>query len=430
VEKSSKLLDLEWLLSLPPWNGVNYTPLSFTQELLDKLGNPQNSYRSIHIAGTNGKGTVASLLNHILVKKAYVPKVGLMSSPHIFNINERCLINSCPVSDEELNLALARVKECCDQIGTTPTFFVAITAAIFKIFEEQKVELAIIEVGLGGRFDATNLISAPEISIITSIGLDHQEQLGNSIEKIALNKAGIIKQRTNLILGELDEVAKQTIMLEAKSKGVTPIIAGCNSFYNTLILSPNFIPKFFLNNLKIVLSCAEYLKVSTDNLMEVISDYHWPRRFNIWEKTEEDLASCFIIDGAHNPPAVELFLESLFKFSTFKTRYKKLIFMFAFLERKEWYQSVTIIKRYLKEHSDIEITCAAICMSEEFVSAEGYSDFKGCKIIKTESELKSFINDKFLSGELMGIFGSLKLPTQIEDALLLEGFSKVSFLNH
>lgn len=429
MASSSKLSGLNWLSGLPPWDGVNYTPLSFTKVLLEKLGNPQNSYRTIHIAGTNGKGTVASLLNHILVKTGYAPQVGLMSSPHIYEANERCLINSAPISNSELDRALLKVQECCLQMETMPTFFVAITAAIFKIFAEQKVDLAIIEVGLGGRFDATNLIQASEMAIITSIGLDHQEQLGTSLNEIALNKAGIIKNNSKLILGDLAKDAKDIVLREAELKGTNVLFAENLSSRVVELFGDKFIPRFFSENIKIVLSCLDHLDLKPTNLPEILSDYYWPRRFNIWGKKSDSGGSCFIVDGAHNPPGVEMFLEDLLRFNNSQQEFKKVQLLFGFLKRKEWSQSANIIRRFLREHKNIQISCAAICIDPEFVSFEEYAKFFKCEFITTTTELRQFIAKASLNKNLVAVFGSLKLPHEIEDQLEKEHFKKNSFLN-
>ncbi|MCX7735134.1 MAG: bifunctional folylpolyglutamate synthase/dihydrofolate synthase [Candidatus Kapabacteria bacterium] len=158
------------------------------QNLLIKINNPQNNFESIHIAGTNGKGSVSSMIASVLTSSGY--KVGLYTSPHILKFNERIKIDGEEIDDDYLincSEELLRLTQ-----GEEITFFEITTALAFKYYSEKNVDVAVIETGMGGRFDATNIIS-PILSVITSISFDHQEYLGNSIKEIASEKAGIIK---------------------------------------------------------------------------------------------------------------------------------------------------------------------------------------------------------------------------------------------
>ncbi|MDO8481367.1 MAG: Mur ligase family protein, partial [Nanoarchaeota archaeon] len=176
---------LDWLNSLEgmPWN----LSLDRITALLEKLGNPHKQFKSIHVAGTNGKGSVCAMLESILRKAGY--KTGLYTSPHLRIFNERIQISGTLISDAELETLLTKIKP--HYAGQT--HFEVVTAAAFLYFAEQKVDIAVIETGLGGRLDATNVIT-PLVSVITTISLEHTDYLGNTIEKIAFEKAGIIKR--------------------------------------------------------------------------------------------------------------------------------------------------------------------------------------------------------------------------------------------
>jgi len=182
------------------------------QKLSDFLGNPHNTFKSIHIAGTNGKGSVSHMLAAILQTAGY--KTGLYTSPHLRDFRERIKINGEMVTEEFIIDFTQRIKTISESIE--PSFFEITVAMAFEYFAEQKVDIAVIETGLGGRFDSTNIIT-PELSVITNIGWDHMNILGDSLEKIAFEKAGIIKQGTPVIAGEVlpatekifDEVAKE-----------------------------------------------------------------------------------------------------------------------------------------------------------------------------------------------------------------------------
>ena len=162
--------------------------LDHTVELLNRCGNPQNNFQSIHVAGTNGKGSICSMLASILMNAGY--KVGLYSSPHLINFNERIRINNICITNNEIASFIEKKRKDIDEIKST--FFETTTVMAFDHFSLNKIDIAIVETGLGGRLDATNVIT-PIITAISSISLDHRDMLGDNIVKIAKEKAGIIK---------------------------------------------------------------------------------------------------------------------------------------------------------------------------------------------------------------------------------------------
>ncbi len=175
-------------------------------KLCASLGNPHHDYPTIHIAGTNGKGSTAAMIASVLTASGY--KTGLYTSPHLLKFNERIRINGKPISDKEL---VTYTKIIRDEVkNTKATFFEATTAIAFKYFSDQKIDIAVIETGLGGRLDATNIIT-PLISIITTIGLEHTEYLGSTTSKIAREKAGIIKHRVPCLTAVNDKAAYKVI---------------------------------------------------------------------------------------------------------------------------------------------------------------------------------------------------------------------------
>ncbi len=172
--------------------------LNNTIHLCKSLGNPQQKLKSIHIAGTNGKGSVSHMLAAIFQTSGY--KTGLYTSPHLKDFRERIKVNGEMVSEEFVIDFTGRIEPMIDEIE--PSFFEITVAMAFDYFEKQEVDIAIIETGLGGRLDSTNIIT-PEISVITNIGWDHTNLLGDSLEKIAREKAGIIKEGIPVIIGEV-----------------------------------------------------------------------------------------------------------------------------------------------------------------------------------------------------------------------------------
>ncbi len=171
--------------------------LTNTKLLCEALGNPQNSFKSIHVGGTNGKGSVSHMLAAIFQTAGY--KTGLYTSPHLYDFRERIKLNGEMIPEEFVIDFVEKVKPLTEQIE--PSFFEITVAMAFHYFAKQQVDIAIIEVGLGGRLDSTNVIT-PELSIITNIGWDHMNMLGNSLEEIASEKAGIIKEEVPVVIGE------------------------------------------------------------------------------------------------------------------------------------------------------------------------------------------------------------------------------------
>jgi dihydrofolate synthase/folylpolyglutamate synthase len=189
--------------------------------LCEALGHPERDFTSIHVAGTNGKGSVTAMAHAALVSGGL--RAARYISPHLVDVNERFVIGSEPVDSESLNTVAAEVVPMAESLKAT--FFEATTAMAFALFSRAQVDVAVIEVGLGGRFDATNVLSPP-VAAITSIGLDHQQHLGDTLEAIAFEKAGIIKPDMAVVLGAMPEEAAAVIRATAADRGARVIAAG------------------------------------------------------------------------------------------------------------------------------------------------------------------------------------------------------------
>lgn len=194
--------------------------LNNTIVLCNALNNPQHLFKSIHIAGTNGKGSTSHMLAAMLQQQGY--KTGLYTSPHIKDFRERIRINGQPISKEFVIDFTEKTKTLCSEIK--PSFFELTVAMAFEYFAENKVDIAVIETGLGGRLDSTNVIN-PILSVITNIGFDHTNLLGNTLEQISFEKAGIIKANTPIIIGESLPYTKPVFEAKASEMNVSPIYA-------------------------------------------------------------------------------------------------------------------------------------------------------------------------------------------------------------
>ena len=199
------------------WRGSR-PGLSRVTELLEKLGNPQDSLKFIHVGGTNGKGSFCAMLSSILKESGL--KTGLFTSPYIENFNERMMINGENIPDSELAELTFQVSKIADKMDDPPTEFELITALAMLYFKNNECDIVVLEVGLGGRLDATNIIKNPVLSIISGIALDHTAILGDTVEEIAAEKAGIIKEGRPILLGcasaEKDrEIVRNVVSLHA-----------------------------------------------------------------------------------------------------------------------------------------------------------------------------------------------------------------------
>jgi len=297
--------------------------------ILEKIGNPQDNFISIHIAGTNGKGSVSSMIASILFSSGY--KVGLYTSPHIIGFNERIKINGKEIDDEYLiNYAELLLKESQSE---EITFFEITTALAFKYFSDNNVDVAVIETGMGGRFDATNIIN-PILSIITSISFDHQQYLGNTIKEIAFEKAGIIKPNTPTVTlnknPEVMEVIRNKCLemnsrlIEAQENISFVNISFKKDFKMSLELKANtLLPKKItvglcgyhqVENTQIVLAAIEILKSKLEitkesiiNGLEIVKE-----QTGLHGRIEMLRAEpLLLVDVAHNPSAVEQLVKTL-----------------------------------------------------------------------------------------------------------------------
>ncbi len=286
-------------------------------DLLVRLGNPQERYRAIHIGGTNGKGSTAALAASVLQAAGY--RVGLYTSPHLVDFRERVRVNGDPIPEDAVARLTARLRQAMGSTGT-PTFFEFTTALAFQHFAESEVEAAVIEVGLGGRFDATNTVR-PAVSVITTVALDHQDYLGESVGAIAFEKAGIIKRNVPVVTGRLSSEALEVIEQVARDRNAPvhrlardfqaagdPLTGFCYDGlrWNHRGLSCP-LPGFHqLDNAACALASLELaadvgLPVSEEAVRVGLRETHWEGRLEV-----ADRHPTLLLDGAHNPAAAEV----------------------------------------------------------------------------------------------------------------------------
>lgn len=272
--------------------------------LCDKLGNPQDDYKVIHIAGTNGKGSTATTLATILLEAGY--RVGKYTSPHILKFNERIRFNEADIADEDIVKYYSIVKQAIKDTGIKPTFFEVTTAIMFKYFSDMKADYVVLETGMGGRFDATNVVDA-ELCIITNVSFDHMEYLGDTIYKIACEKAGIIKKCRHVIVADSDpEFLKAIYEQNPAPVNVLEKYSDCSyklnfkEFTTDISIDNNeYVFSLFgdyqVKNFLCAYEAAVELGISKDIIKRAFKKVVWQCRFEIFEKDP-----LVILDGAHN----------------------------------------------------------------------------------------------------------------------------------
>ena len=304
------------------WKGSKLG-LDRTRELLGKLNDPQKELKFIHIAGTNGKGSTAAMLSSILEEAGY--RVGLYTSPFINRFNERMQVNHQPIPDEELAALTEYVRPHADAMADSPTEFELITALAMVWFARQKCDIVVLEVGMGGELDSTNIIDVPEAAVIAAMGLDHVKELGPTMADIARAKAGIIKEGGRVVSyggnPEADEViaavcrARNASLCQPDFSAIVPgdfsLEGQTFSYKGWRGLRIPLVGAYQMNNAAVVLETVEVLRqrgwsVSDEAVRQGLADTRWPARFEVLRRDP-----VFIVDGGHNPHGIRATAESL-----------------------------------------------------------------------------------------------------------------------
>ncbi|MGB4588175.1 MAG: folylpolyglutamate synthase/dihydrofolate synthase family protein, partial [Clostridiaceae bacterium] len=320
-------------------------------KLLELLGNPEKKLKFVHVAGTNGKGSTVAFLSSILIEAGY--KVGMYTSPGLHRFNDRIRVNNHDIEDERLAEITGIVKEKIDLMISenmeSPTEFEIVTAIAFLYYLEMSCDIVVLEVGLGGRLDSTNIIPAPLVSIITTIDYDHMDILGNTLTEIAREKAGILKRGTELILYPQQDEAEKVIL---KTADELKIKVHKVSFDDIEILDHDEYRQSFkkddevytigilgehqIKNAATAMEAAKVLRnkefiISNTQLKNGLSNARWPGRFEILSHQP-----LYVADGAHNLQGVKVLADNLRKYFTGK----KVIFIMGVLRDKKYEEMV------------------------------------------------------------------------------------------
>ena len=384
------------------------------KKLMEVLGNPQDDYPIIHVTGTNGKGSTIAMLSSLLVHHGQ--EVGAFVSPHLIDYTDRFLINGNVMPEEDFEIVGDLVQQAeaklIDEYEPL-SFFEIMTAMALVYFSRKKVEIALLEVGIGGLLDTTNIIHST-MSVITSIGMDHEEMLGNTLEEIAIQKTGIFKQNQEVVLGKLPTEALQVAEVVGKAYNcdihqferefrIEPFEKGLvftNTDTRIHISYLNLKGKYQLENAAVALECflrfekKFQLSIELSAIQESFQTVTWPGRMEVVHQSPT-----VILDGAHNIHALKRFVETVKQHGELEAQHT---ILFSALKRKHYIEMVDYLRKELPE-------ARLVVTTFEYTGAIEKTDYPSSEIEFVENAqqfIENYIN-KTSDQEILWITGSL-----------------------
>ena len=402
-----------------------------TMELIRRLGHPERHMKVIHVAGTNGKGSVCAFLSSMLTEGG--KRTGLFTSPHLVKINERFQINNEPVSDEIFLDAYERVMKLVEEMQKDgfyhPAYFELLFAIGMVIFEEAQVEYLILETGLGGRLDATNIVEKPVVTVITSISLDHTEILGDTIEEIAGEKAGIIKQGIPIVYDGREKRAEKVILQKAEEQNAKAVplyeeklsiqestdhsvdYLFDESFYQGHVITVPYLAPYQVRNSALALLAMEEIdpqhEISLETRLQAIRDTRWQGRM-------ETVLPGVIVDGAHNEDGVHEFVRTLRQVGSSR----RIVMLFSAVVEKNYEEMVHTIcdTGCIQEVVVTEIHGSRIVPAEELAAV--FRKFTSVPVTAISSIEEAFDTAMEKKGEgLLFCVGSLYLVGEVKKVI-------------
>ena len=409
--------------------------LSRTCELLELMGNPQNKLKFIHVAGTNGKGSVCACLSEVLSQAGY--KTGMYTSPHLMRINERFKIDGKDIDDREFAALITKVRDITESMSERASQFEVLTAAAFEYFYKEGCDIVVLETGLGGRLDSTNVINAPEVSIITTIDRDHTAELGDTMEKIALEKAGIIKRGTKVVVDGRNTSVMHIFEKACKEQGCKLIISEIEKIENLRVSLEQ--SKFDYKDIKdidlsltglyqpgnailavegIKILTEKGFKISNEDIKAALKKVHWQARFEIMDKEPY-----FIIDGSHNPAGVSETVKSINAYFPDK----KIRFIIGILSDKNIDEILTDIKPLAKEVAVITPPSSRACKAEDMIKLVEEKISVSNRAFESIKEAVDYMLDSAKKDDIICAMGSLYSVGELKKAFYEHGRVKDAY---
>ncbi|MDE6209307.1 MAG: bifunctional folylpolyglutamate synthase/dihydrofolate synthase [Lachnospiraceae bacterium] len=420
---------VKYILDIPKFNKIKSNENCY--RILERLGNPHKKFKVFHVAGTNGKGSVCAFINSILLSMG--KSVGLFTSPHLVKINERVKVDGKDISDEDFCETFFKVKTVIEELyggKYLPTFFEYIFLMAVTYFSDKNVEYAVLEVGMGGRLDATNIIENPIATIITTISMDHMEILGDTIEKIAGEKAGIIKKAVPVFYFGDNITVDKVICEKAEQTGASAIKTVSEDI--TILGKNNKAIDFSISNMYDRYGCfripfvMEYqtvnaaLAINAVNyvLADELKRKHIVDGLNktIWQGRMEEIKKNIYLDGAHNYEGIEQFV----KYANEISKDRSIYILFSVVKEKEYNLMMDLIAeiKNCKGYLVAPVQNARALVVEEMSSylkqnvnapVYSFSDLKEAvtyaEKIKDDDEVLFCVGSLYMVGEIKAIFG-------------------------
>jgi dihydrofolate synthase / folylpolyglutamate synthase len=351
------------------------------KNFLNLIGNPEKKLNIIHVAGTNGKGSVCAMISSVLNEAGF--KVGMFTSPHLINVNERIRIDDELITGDDFKRIADFIYETENRTNVNLTFFETLTVMAFIYFNEKKVDYAVMETGMGGRLDATN-VSKPLILVITNIGLEHRDVLGNTIKEIASEKAGIIKPNT-------------TVVTSAKGKALSVIEKIAEKHNSKLVVAKKLNDielrlkgEYQKENASTAFAVLKELGLNEDIILKGLKKAYWPGRFEFMDEN-------ILLDCAHNPDGMRALVKSIEKLD-----YNKLIVVIGVMKDKD----ISSIEKKLEKLNPIVIaTKASVSRSKEPEEIAEY--FKNATILPDLKKAIKYAVENSEKNDLILITGSI-----------------------
>ena len=395
--------------------------------LMHALGDPQKQFQCVHVAGTNGKGSACAMAESILRAAGY--KTGLDTSPHLLRFNERIRISGVPVSDECLAAATERVRDAAEAMEESPNWSEIITAVTFTVFAMEKVDAAVLEVGLGGEFDPTNVIDTPAAALIMNIGYDHMEYLGHTLEEIASAKAGIIKPGGDAVIYRGSESVEAVFERRAALTGARLHKADFDSIrpvsesidgqvfdacgYEGLVLP--LAGPHQQRNAAVVITAMEVLRgkgwhVSRADIRRGLADVVWPARFEVIARDP-----VFILDGGHNPQCLDAADDALRRLLPGK----RVVFLVGMLRDKDVTEMVERLRTVSSEYVTVTPLSSRAMEAEDLTAL---IRARGCEAVTGGDVLRGveLAREKAGADGVVCCIGSLYLAGAVRAAVLGE----------
>ncbi len=388
--------------------------LSRTEELLKRMGNPEKKLKFIHVVGTNGKGSSCAMLSQILSRSGY--RVGTFVSPYIVHFNERIQINGTPISDEDLCNVVEFVKPHADAMKDSPTEFELITAVGFEYFTRKGCDIVVLEAGMGGALDSTNVIKTPVVSLFTAIGMDHKDQLGDTVEAIAKTKAGILKPGTYAVFNGDEAAALPVIEAECKMRQIPLTVPDRSALQiaDSDLTGSTFTYKDYkglrvglsgvhqVQNAIAVIEVVETLRmqewaVSDEALRYGLANVRWPARFEVLRR--EPLV---IFDGAHNLNGVRRLRENVERYFPGK----KLVMLMGVMGDKDYNPMLDLMMPLCKRLYTVTPNNPRSLPAEKLAALGAARGVPAKSISLTEEDVQGVLG-KMAENEVLLMMGSL-----------------------